>query len=577
MPSMCDVASTQSQYQHQLKQLFITRLLSGRPARLKETVIAVLGLNLDPIRDDLIALYSKSGHGNPHDPMTLFRSLLLMLALGETSVNKWVALVRGDDTLARLCGWNPEVRETPGVGTVYRFIDRIVDGPEPSISSSTPRAQQRIKRSTLRQRSRGRYLRLLAKEKEELRKEKPPEGRINAAAKSASALMKGDVARLDLPHRLNQWLFKLVVVESFKRDLFGDLREGLHISADGSVVASQGNGRGHAQDKETEARLAIEAKEKAAAAKTKAEAKAILDAAKKDKDTRPRFYSDLDATWIWSKHKNSWFFGHRLHVLMHKNGSVELPLYVSANTANMADGEMAAFDLADLSFALKEHLPQTRIGYFIADTGYDAVELYRMCMDHDIVPVISLHPNSERLFERDGIKFSKDGRPLCRGGLEMRDNGYNPRTRTHAMHCGIKRATHVGGKYKIVAHLDECPLGVLCDESKMGPFVHIAAKDDPRRHTRLLRSSNKFKKIYEERTATERFFGHAKENDGRLGKRPYRMQHMYALMGVLHAILIHRRKHVVHDFGDVRNDPEAYARALASLTAPPAESIQVPA
>ena len=87
----------------------------------------------------------------------------------------------------------------------------------------------------------------------------------------------------------------------------------------------------------------------------------------------------------------------------------------------------------------------------------------------------------------------------------------------------------------------------------------------------------KFKKIYEERTATERFFGHSKENEGRLGKRPYRMQHMYALMGVLHAILIHRRKHVVHDFGDVRNDPEAYARALASLTAPSAESIQVPA
>jgi hypothetical protein len=158
----------------------------------------------------------------------------------------------------------------------------------------------------------------------------------------------------------------------------------------------------------------------------------------------------------------------------------------------------------------------------------------------------------------------------------MRHNDYNRRTGSHSFHCPIKRPTHVGGKYAINVHLDECPLGVLCDQSKMGPFVRVAAADDPRRYPPLPRTSPKYQSLFNERTATERFFSRVKV-DGGLGHRPYRMQGMYAVMGVLHAILIHRREHVKHDFGDVRNDSEAYARAMVALTGVPSEPAQVSA
>lgn len=574
MPSMRDIISNDSQYQCHLKQHLVGKLMAGRLLLLKEEVLAVLGLDLDPIRDDLIALYSSTSRGNPHDPSSMLRSLLLMLALGKTSINKWVALLRVDDDLAKLCGFDPARRKTPAVQTFYNFITRIAEGPR--VAGAVGPTGARIKLGGLRAGQRGHYLRLLSLEKQKLRDEKPPEGRVNAAATEASALMKGDVARLNLPHRLNRWLFKLVVVGSAKRDLLGDVSKGLHVSGDGSIIASNANGSGHAQDKELEARLAIEAEAKAEAAETKADAKAIRKAAKQDKDTRPRYYADLKATFTLKKHpQEQWVFGHRMHVLTVKNGAIDLPLYVSMNTANAADGAMAAFDLADLSFALDEHLPEAHIAYFIADTGYDAVELYRMCMDHGITPVISLHPNSKKLLEEDGVTYNTEGVPLCAGSLAMRHNDYNKRTGKHSYHCPIKRPTHVGGKYAINVHLEECPFGVLCDESKMGPFVRVAAADDPRRHPPLPRTSAKFERLFDERTATERFFGRVKV-DGGLGHRPYRIQEMYAVMGMLHAILIHRRAHVKHDFGDVKNDAEAYARALTALTSEPA-ALAVPA
>jgi hypothetical protein len=258
-----------------------------------------------------------------------------------------------------------------------------------------------------------------------------------------------------------------------------------------------------------------------------------------------------------------------MHILMVKHGRIELPLYVSVNTASTADGEMAAYDLADLSLTLRNQLPDAHISHFIADTGYDAIELYKMLIDHGISPVISLHPNSVRVIEANGITYDKDGRPLCAGKLPMRHNDYNKATGAHAFHCPIKRPTHLNGKYQVLVHLEECPLGVLCDTTKMGPFVRVLSKNDPRMHPPLPRNSPKFTEIFKERTATERFFGRVKEKGG-LGKRPYRLQHMHAVMGTLHAVLIHRRAHLTHDFGDVA-DPNNRERAIAALLARPAE------
>ncbi|MDN5302750.1 MAG: hypothetical protein PWQ60_2264 [Thermoanaerobacteraceae bacterium] len=46
-----------------------------------------------------------------------------MLDLGYHSITKWVSVLRSDDILAVLSGFEPH--KTPGVGTFYDFFDRL--------------------------------------------------------------------------------------------------------------------------------------------------------------------------------------------------------------------------------------------------------------------------------------------------------------------------------------------------------------------------------------------------------------------------------------------------------------------
>lgn len=558
MPNVRDIISTHCQYQSQLRRALGREILAGRLQLFTEEVLAVLTLNLDPIADDLIALYTDDRRGNPHDPMALFRSLLLLAALRETDFNHWAKLLRLEPTLAQLSGFGH--RQPPSPSTFYAFVRRIADGPDPVAIGPNGK---RIKLSTLRKGSRGLYLRLLKKEKEDKKKSRPPEGPINAASKAAGERLDNEELKTSLGARLSTWLIKLVVLGSAERGLLGAV-DALRVSADGSIIESCANGSGHAEDPVAE-RATMEAAEAAAqAAATKNEAKAIRQAARQKRDERPRLYSDPVATWTWSRHLKRWVFGHRLHLLATRQGGCELPLYVSIDTANMADGVMAADDMANLVLLLREHLPEARVSHFIADTGYDAIELYRLMMAQQIKPVISLHPNAERSVEVDGVTYDDKGRPLCPGRLPMRHNDYNKNSKTHGYHCPVKRPTHAGGKYAVAIHMDECPLSTLCDTSRMGPFVRVSAQDDPRRHPPLPRHSAEYERIFAERTATERLFGRIK-NDGGLGKRPYRSQEVYGVMAMMHALLIHARAHVVHDFGDVAHDETARSRALGTL------------
>ena len=57
----------------------------------------------------------------------MLRSLILMTMLGITGITKWVAMTRTVAFYAILAGFEPH--DTPGVGTYYDFMKRIIDGP----------------------------------------------------------------------------------------------------------------------------------------------------------------------------------------------------------------------------------------------------------------------------------------------------------------------------------------------------------------------------------------------------------------------------------------------------------------
>ena len=79
-------------------------------------------LNLDPLRSVLEPYYSKTGRPALNQP-EIFRSIILMLDMGETSLTKWVDTLLFDDLLAMLIGCSPN--SLPPLGSYYDLIDRL--------------------------------------------------------------------------------------------------------------------------------------------------------------------------------------------------------------------------------------------------------------------------------------------------------------------------------------------------------------------------------------------------------------------------------------------------------------------
>lgn len=64
-------------------------------------------LNLDYLRELLIPTYKNPNH-EPTDPTALFRSLLLMTMVKETSITEWVVKLNDNKVYAILSGFDPD-------------------------------------------------------------------------------------------------------------------------------------------------------------------------------------------------------------------------------------------------------------------------------------------------------------------------------------------------------------------------------------------------------------------------------------------------------------------------------------
>lgn len=76
------------------------------------TIIATL--NLDPAADLLRTLYSPVHLDRSRDPVEMLRSLLLMTAVREPSITRWVERTRSSSVFAIMAGFTPD--DTPGSG-----------------------------------------------------------------------------------------------------------------------------------------------------------------------------------------------------------------------------------------------------------------------------------------------------------------------------------------------------------------------------------------------------------------------------------------------------------------------------
>ena len=112
-------------------------------ARFAPFIARLFQLNLDHLRELLIPTY-KDPHNEPTDPTALFRSLLLMTMVKETSITQWVVKLNDNKVYAILSGFDHD--NLPGVVTFYDFINRITKNGDRRLRQKQRNRRKKFKR-----------------------------------------------------------------------------------------------------------------------------------------------------------------------------------------------------------------------------------------------------------------------------------------------------------------------------------------------------------------------------------------------------------------------------------------------
>lgn len=426
-------------------------------------------LNLDSAEASVESAYCPTIRVKPRPPLNMLRSLILMTMLKITSITKWVDKTRTVALYAILAGFEPD--DTPGVGTYYDFMKRIIDGPYQKPS------QNRVLRSQV---NAGKHRRNIKSEKGK------PADDVHPNQSQSEVLANDLLEKADEPRPegfekiIEDLLFKLGLAPSIAAGLISATGE-LVISGDGSIMATAASADGQP---------ACDCREKGVY--------------RCDHD---RYYTSPTAAWCYDHHHNCYVFGDRYyHLAVTQNGH-DFPLLTIMPGGNESDYTLSlkAFDRF-IKGARENGLP-IRVSAFIGDGHHDSYAHYEYFNAKQVIPIIPLTKNTRPVYPHpsNAPRFDQDGVPLCPAGMRMRHHQFNKSKQTHVYVCPAKRGTHRQGQSLYVFHSDDCPNGADCKPgSKIGPLIYIKSDADRRLFPPIPRTSPKFKALANQRSASER-------------------------------------------------------------------------
>jgi len=440
-------------------------------------LMSVYLVNLDPIADMLLSLYSsdKRGH-SPRSPFSIMRSLLLMFEFKETSITKWAKRVRTSSILSMFCGFNP-TRKAPCSSTYYEFLRRLEDG------SHNRKCPHRVLPSE-RRHARSPFL-PPKKKPDKSKKKKPASPGVLWRLFDEIGLRSEEPIPNDLEKRTNEILLELGVLPSSRKGLLGNPSE-LTLAGDGSTLVSGASVNG----------------------------KAVCACRKKGiyKCDHLRKFSDIDANWGWDNRKKGFVFGYRFYQLVSDYGQHDLPMYISIAPASTHEAVMSMEIIERFGKEIQKDFPQAKIKEVSLDSIHDAYAFYQFLFDRKIKYAIPYSKPPGKCTSLEGVLFNELGVPLCPAGLPMIRHGKDKQGR-QVFHCPIKRGSRKGGKYHYVLHRKECPREALCEpKTVIGPILSIAKDIDLRLHPLIPRGSKHYKKLRLMRTCSERSNSMKKEN-----------------------------------------------------------------
>lgn len=437
-------------------------------------------LNLDLLGEMLKQYYSVTGRPAVLQP-EIFRSVVLMLDQGETSITNWVHTLKSDNLLCILIGFKPE--HLPSLGAYYDFISRLWLYRE-SINDRKKLFTYNHKRTSTA--------------KKPGKNNKLPNKHAGIVKKIVAFFRKGRSFR-SRPERLMQEIFALLAVNpSAEAGLINSSQ--LTVSGDGTCIHCHSSSRGI----------------KVCDCNTKG----IYDC-KCD-----RRFSDPEATHGWDSYLGHWFYGFTMYAMSCYNKAlkIDLPLYwrfVGANRHDSVTGLVALAELRELS-------PNLKIRNLCFDSANDNYPTYHLCNDWNIRPFIDLNDKAGCKPKYPSlISVTKNGVPVCQAGHEMVFNGYCPGRSRLKWRCPL-----ACGKISI------CSYKELCSPSAYGRVIYTKPAWDSRLFTPVPRGTSDFKDIYKQRTSSERV-NNRFLHDYHLEDMRIRGKKRYSFMSMIIGINIH--------------------------------------
>lgn len=395
--------------------------------------------------------------------------LLYSMGLAPPSLTLWVERLKHDRVLATLVGCR--LHSLPPLGSYYDPMNRLWSAPETGLYG-----RKKLLPASWNSRK---------PDKPKGKGQKASERRPKMTEIFANRIIEGNDIPFNFESHLQQLFYFVAVLPSIQCGLIpsGELT----VSGDGTAVHTHANSRGH---------------------HTPALVAALSGAELKDS---PRHFSDPDASWGWDSDLDKYYFGYTLFQLSCHNSDIhtDIPLLLRFTCAKRHDSVsfLVAF------YELEKHMPALSIRNMCLDSAMDNMPTYKLLKNRQIQAFIDL--NSERGRPKsipDAIKIDKDGTPICSGGLRMVPNGSDNSSGDLMWRCPFGQQ-----------HASKCENS--CSPAKYGRVVKTKPEWDIRLYTDVPRGTDSYKKIYNQRTATERINNRILNDYG------------------LHRMMIHGKKH----------------------------------
>lgn len=418
--------------------------------------------------------YSHTGRPATNQPQILrsFVLFFLLLSMGLTppSLTSWVARLKQDRVLAALIGC--PLHSLPPLGSYFDLMNRLWTAP----SSDLYRRRKLLPASWNHKKP----------EKPKGKGQKAAEPKPKITEVIVNRILAGKEIPFNFESRLQQLFYLVAVVPSIECGLIPSVNA--TVSGDGTAVHTHASSRGH-RSKDFPA----------------------VSSSDDSSDTAPRHYSDPDASWGWDSDLDKYYYGYTLFQFSCYNSKLhtDLPLLFRFTSARRHDSVNALVAFHEM----EKHMPALSIKNMCFDSAMDNLPTYTLLKDRKISAFIDLnskcgHPK----VIHDSIKIDKKGTPICQAGLKMIPNGCDKSRGCLMWRCPF------GKDYS-----DKCANS--CTSSKYGRVVKTKPEWDIRLYTDVPRGTDAYKKIYNQRTSTERINN--------------RILNDYCL----HRLMIHRKEH----------------------------------